>query len=61
MFGNILVSYLVSRFSEPSTWRGLVGIATAAGVTITPDQTNAVVSIGLATAGIIGVITRDAK
>jgi len=61
MFGNILVSYLVARFSEPSTWRGLVGIATAAGVAVTPDQTSAVVSVGLAVAGVVGVITRDAK
>lgn len=61
MLGQVLISYLVARFAEPSTWRGLIGIATAAGLTVTPDQAAAVVSVGMATAGVVGVITRDSK
>lgn len=46
--------YIIDRLKEPSTWRGLVLIATALGVNISPDQTTAIVSIGIGIAGVIG-------
>lgn len=51
--------YIVQRAKEPSTWRGLVLILTAAGVPIAPGMSEAIVSIGLALAGLIGVLTAD--
>lgn len=52
-------SYLMKRLSEPSSWRGLVAILTAAGVALTPSQANAVIALGLAVIGAIGAFTPD--
>lgn len=43
---------------EASTWRGLVLIATGLGLQIDPDQQEAIVSAGLALAGLIAVFWR---
>lgn len=51
--------YIVQRAKEPSSWRGLVLILTAAGVPIAPGMSEAIVSVGLALAGLIGVLTAD--
>ncbi len=46
--------YLLARLQEPSTWRGLVLIATALGAVLSPDQQEAIVAGGLLVAGLIG-------
>lgn len=51
--------YVKARLQEPSTWRGLVLIATAFGVPIAPELGEAIITIGLALAGGIGVLTAD--
>lgn len=51
--------YLIERAKEPSTWRGLVLVLTAMGVPLAPEMQSAIVSAGLAIAGLIGVITPD--
>lgn len=51
--------YILERAKEPSTWRGLILILTAAGVPIAPGMSEAIVSVGLALAGMIGVVTAD--
>jgi hypothetical protein len=50
-------SYITARLGEASTWRGIVALLTAVGVTLSPEQTNAVVSVGLAVMGALGVFT----
>lgn len=52
-------SYLIDRAKEPSTWRGIVLLLTAVGVPVAPAMSEAIVSVGLAVAGLIGVITAD--
>lgn len=47
-------AYLLARLQEPSTWRGLVLIATACGAVLSPDQQDAIVAGGLLVAGLIG-------
>lgn len=51
--------YLVSRAKEPSTWRGIILLLTAAGVPIAPALADSIVSIGLALAGLVGVVSPD--
>lgn len=51
--------YLLERLKEPSTWRGIVLIATAAGATITPALADAIVAAGIGFAGLIAVATPD--
>lgn len=51
--------YLLARAKEPSSWRGLILLLTAAGVPIAPGMAEAIISVGLAVAGLIGVATPD--
>lgn len=51
--------YLLDRAKEPSTWRGAILLLTAIGVPIAPAMAEAIVSAGLAIAGLIGVFTPD--
>lgn len=53
-------SYILSRAKEPSTWRGLILLLTAVGVPIAPAMAEAIISAGLALAGLVGVVTPDA-
>lgn len=52
---------LLIRLQEPSTWRGLIGLATAGGITLTPELQNAIMAIGLALIGLINVIVKEKK
>lgn len=54
-----MVDYFLDRAKEPSTWRGLVLVLTAIGVPIAPAMAEAIVSVGLAVAGLIGIATPD--
>ena len=49
--------YLVNRAKEASTWRGIILLLTAVGVPIAPAMAEAIISVGLAFAGAIGVFT----
>ena len=51
--------YLVNRAKEASTWRGIILLLTAAGVPIAPELSEAIISIGLALAGLLGILTAD--
>lgn len=50
--------YLIARLSEASTWRGIVLLLTALGVSLSPEQAEAIVTVGLAVAGAAGVATK---
>ena len=54
-----LLDWILDRLDEPSTWRGLVGMLTAAGVAISPHNAQIIVAAGLGIAGFIGVVTKD--
>lgn len=56
-----LMRYLIAQAAEPSTWRGLVLIATACGAVLTPEQREAIIVAGLGVAGAIGALAPDAK
>lgn len=42
-------------FGEASTWRGLIFILTAVGLQLDPEQQAAIISAGMAGAGLVGV------
>ena len=52
-------AYMIERLKEPSTWRGIVLLLTAIGGPVAPAMADAIVSVGLAVAGLIGVATPD--
>lgn len=54
-----MLDFLLTRFAEASTWRGLVALLTAAGIMLSVDQQEAVITAGLAVIGLLGVFTTD--
>lgn len=44
---------------EASTYRGLIWLLTAAGMTLSPEQQTAIISIGAALAGLMGLFFTD--
>ena len=57
--GRSLKDFILARGKEASTWRGLVALLTAVGVSISPEQADAIVALGLAVIGTLGVFTAD--
>lgn len=55
------MNWLLARLREPSTWRGIVWLATVAGLSLRPDQAEAIVTAGMALAGLLGVFLSDER
>jgi hypothetical protein len=53
-----MLTFLLNRLAERSTWLGLTAFASAAGVQIQPELAGAITSTGLGVAGIISMITK---
>ena len=53
------MNWAIERLKEPTTWRGMVMLLTSAGINISPELSAGIVSLGLAVAGFIGVITKE--
>lgn len=57
--GDAILNWLLRRLREPSTWRGIIWLATVAGLSLRPDQAEAIVAVGMALAGLLGVFLSD--
>lgn len=55
------MNWILGRLSETSTWRGLILILTAAGITMSPELVNAITAAGLALVGLINVIRKEPR
>lgn len=53
--------YMLERLKEPSTWRGIILLLTAAGVPIAPAMGEAIICVGLALAGGVGIVAPDKR
>ncbi len=53
-----IVSYALDRAREPSTWRGMVWMMTAVGITVSPEIAAHIAAAGMAVAGLIGALCR---
>ena len=49
--------YILARAKEPSSWRGLIYLITAAGIPIAPAMADTIIAVGMAVAGLIGALT----
>ena len=50
-----VVDYIIEKLKEPSTWRGIVWLATAFGFAFDPEQKEAIAAFGMTLAGLISV------
>ncbi len=53
--------YILERAKEPSTWRGIVLLATAGGLNVAPEMATSIIEVGIAVAGLLGILTKDSK
>lgn len=53
------MNWMLRRLREASTWRGLVWLATVAGLSLRPEQAEAIVTVGMAISGLLGVFMSD--
>jgi hypothetical protein len=53
------MNWMLARLREPSTYRGLVWLATVAGLSLRPEQAEAIMAAGMALAGLLGVFLAD--
>lgn len=54
-----LINSVVEYLRHDSTWLGLIGIATAAGIHLDPTQQAAIIAAGLGLAGLFQVFIVD--
>lgn len=53
-----ILKFLLDRLKERSTWMGIIGLVTAAGISLSPEETAAIASAGVALVGAISVFTK---
>ena len=58
---DMLKLYVVNRAKEASTWRGVVMLLTAVGLKITVEMGDAIIGVGIAVAGLVGMLLPDSK
>ena len=56
-----ILDYIMDRLQEPSTWRGLVFVISAAGITLEPSKANAIAAAGMALVGAINIFRKEKK
>lgn len=54
-----IVKTILEYFLHTSTWKGLIAIATAAGVTIEPALADKIIAAGISVIGVIQVFVDD--
>jgi hypothetical protein len=50
---------LKNLIKEPSTWRGIAALITAAGIAVSPEQIAVIAVAGFTVIGLIGAIFKD--
>jgi len=57
--GTVSKRQLIQHFQAPSTWRGIFLLCSALGVYVRPDIAEAIIAVGMASSGLVGVLTTD--
>lgn len=55
----MILNYVVNRLREPSSWRGILLLLTVAGIKLSPEQGEAILTGGLAIVGLVGAFLPD--
>ncbi|MBF0453637.1 MAG: hypothetical protein HQL72_02330 [Magnetococcales bacterium] len=50
---------IINRLKEPSSWRGLAMMATAFGISVSPEMMEYIIAAGTGLSGLIGTFTAD--
>ncbi|MBF0176517.1 MAG: hypothetical protein HQL63_06680 [Magnetococcales bacterium] len=52
------MKYVMERLQEPSTWRGMIMLATALGIDMRPELVTEIIATGTGLAGLVGMLTK---
>ena len=55
---NDKMSWLLDRLGENSTWRGIIGIVTASGAVLKPEQADKIIAAGIAIVAVINIFRK---
>jgi hypothetical protein len=50
---------ILKSLKQESTWRGIIAVAMAFGITIDPSMQSAIITIGLSLIGSINILKKD--
>lgn len=53
------MEYLLNRFKEPTTWQGIIAIATTLGVTVSSEFQEAIVTLGVSIFAAVSVFMKE--
>lgn len=53
------MQYILLRAKERSTWLGLTAAISAIGVNISPEYLESIITVGVAVAGLVAMLTAD--
>ena len=53
------MKYILARLFEPSTWRGLISLATICGVHVAPEQADAVLTAGVSIYSAVNIFRKE--
>lgn len=56
---NKVKTFILDRLDERSTWRALIALITVLGVSLTPEQTEAVIAAGVAIGALVEALLPD--
>lgn len=56
-----MLTWLMDRLKEPSTYVGLTTVLTAAGVALAPELQEAIVTTGVSIGGLIAILLKEKK
>ena len=51
-----IVSFLIDRLKEPSTWAGIGTLLTGVGIALKPELWQAITAVGLTVGGLLAVL-----
>jgi len=54
------LKFVLARAAEGSSWRGAIFILSSLGVVLKPEVSAAIIAVGMAVSGLIGVLVPDA-
>lgn len=55
----MMIEFLIDRLDERSTWRALVALMTLLGISISPEQSNAIIGSGVAIGAMLEALLPD--
>lgn len=58
---QLIISYILNRLREASTWRGIIMLVAGGWATQNPEQAEAIIPIAIALAGATGAFMPDKK